>query len=102
MAAVASLRETPGVRLKEIVAATDRPSWLTESGVFPVSNWAKAESGTMFSGEVLTAAPVEGAPCLVLAIALLARLRAVSPVICLVAPLALLPCWPGGAIGEFW
>ncbi len=35
------------------------PWWLTESGVVPGSKCAKADSGTIVSGVVLTAAPVE-------------------------------------------
>ena len=62
---------------------------MTASGVLPGPKWAKAESGTIVSLDVLTGAPVDVAPCPVLARELLARLRAVSLAICAVAALNL-------------
>ena len=56
---MAWLSEAPGRRLKEIVLATKSPWWFTISGVLPSAKWVKAESGTIVSFAVLTAAPAE-------------------------------------------
>ena len=75
---IASLSATPGGRLKEMVEATNRPWWLTASGMLPAVKWVTALSGTMVSALVLTAAPVDAVPFPVLPIELSARLRAAS------------------------
>src|ERR1700759_5718294 len=74
--ATASLRETPGGRLKEMVLATSRPWWLTDSGVAPWLECATAESGIIVSERVETADPVEAAPFPVAPMELVAALRA--------------------------
>jgi len=48
--------------LKEMVLAAKCPWWLTAKGVVPGPKCAMAESGTMVSAAVLTAAPVEALP----------------------------------------
>ena len=58
----ASLSDLPGGRLNEMVVATNGPWWLTASGVVPGPKWLNADSGTMVSAAVLTAAPVEALP----------------------------------------
>jgi hypothetical protein len=46
IAATASLKATPGARLKEIVTAGNWPSWFTARGAILFSKWATALSGT--------------------------------------------------------
>jgi hypothetical protein len=61
MARVASLRDFPGARLNEMVVAGWVSWWLTEVGVAPSAQWAKADRGVIVSGVVLTATPCEAA-----------------------------------------
>ncbi len=64
MAAAARLRDPPGGRLKEIVAATRPLWWLTWVAVWLLTYVASAGSGTMVSAAVLSALPVELPPLL--------------------------------------
>ena len=75
MAASASLSDLPGGRLNEIVVATYWLWWFTASGVEPGAKRATAESGTMVSVAVATAAPVEALPWPVVAMADWAAVR---------------------------
>ena len=75
IAASASLSDLPGGRLNEIVVATYWLWWLTASGVEPGANRATADSGTMVSEAVATAAPVEALPWPVVAMADCAAVR---------------------------
>ena len=60
-AAVASLKDLPGARLKEMVVAGSLSWWFTAVGVDASAQCAMADSGTILSGVVLTATPCEAA-----------------------------------------
>jgi hypothetical protein len=62
IAAEAPLKDPPGGRLKEIVAATRPLWWLTWVAVWLLRYEARAGSGTMVSAAVLSALPVEVPP----------------------------------------
>src|ERR1700678_838438 len=61
MARVASLSDFPVARVDEMVVAGSVFWWFTEVGVAPSAQWAKADSGVISSGVVLTATPWEAA-----------------------------------------
>src|SRR5579871_6437578 len=79
IAPLASLSDFPGARLNDSVVATNCSWWFTASGVLPGPYLVNAASGTIVSLLVLTAAPLEAPPLPVLAIALVAALRAELP-----------------------
>src|ERR1019366_1950984 len=56
IASVASPREAPGARLKEIVTTGNCPWRLTDSGAFCASKWVKALRGTAPPPETVTGA----------------------------------------------
>ncbi len=75
--AVASLRDLPGARLKEIVLGDERPLMVHRQRAYGlVRKWAKAASGIIVSLLVLTAAADDAMPLPVFASALVEALRA--------------------------
>src|ERR1700730_17744706 len=106
IAATASLSERPGARLKDSVAATNMPWWLTASGVLAGANWLNPESGPRVGREGPPAEPVDDPPRPVEAIALVRWLRTASALLAVCAAafpaglaavvpaMALVPCPP--------